>query len=120
MARAAAPARRIDRGDVRGGAPGAMNTDETITTQPEATPPEPPEPKQDAGSPSDQPTAAHSGAGEQPAPAPAEAHAEAEEAQPPQAQPPRAARREDEYDEEPGDDIGNRAPGRGPPDDIGN
>jgi small subunit ribosomal protein S1 len=90
-----------------------MNTEDTTTTQPEATPPERLESKQD-----------HSGEAPPPQAAPAEvsaSHAEAASPEPPApARPPHAARKAEEYEEEPGDDIGNRLPGARLPDDIGN
>ncbi|APR85191.1 SSU ribosomal protein S1p [Minicystis rosea] len=100
-------ASRGDRGDVRGGARDAMNTDETTTNQSEATPPERSESQ---GSQPEQ------GSHSQPEQGNDASTTPAVEAQPDPAPPQRAR----EESEEPGDDIGNRVAGGGVPDDIGN
>jgi small subunit ribosomal protein S1 len=120
-----------------------MNTDETTTNQPEATPPERTESNPDTGSatstpqaasdPSPAPVAAPAGDAEAapaqsgapsaaPAAAPAGEPAVATEAAPAaEAAPPARVRTgREEQEEEPGDNIGNRLPGGRPPDDIGN
>ena len=102
-----------------------MNTEDTTTTHPEApaseaqqhvvepigeTPdPAPPqaEPSLAAAKPE------HAEASPETESATPEAAADAQPSAPPRP-------RKEEPDEEPGDDVGNRLPGRGPPDDIGN
>jgi small subunit ribosomal protein S1 len=76
-----------------------MNTDENTTTPAEATPPEP-----HTTEPSTPTTATHDEGGDPP---------------PPQIAAPTRKPGED-WEELPGDNIGNRLPGAGPPDDIGN
>ncbi|MFS8071442.1 MAG: 30S ribosomal protein S1, partial [Byssovorax sp.] len=76
-----------------------MNTDENTTTPAEATPPEP-----HTTEPSTPTTATHDEGGDPP---------------PPQIAAP-ARKSEKDWEELPGDNIGNRLPGAGPPDDIGN
>jgi small subunit ribosomal protein S1 len=95
-----------------------MNTDENTTTPPEATLPARPETDQGAG-------AEHSTEASPPASPSAEASAETADAAPESAPPParpiattRVAG--EDWEEQPGDDIGNRLPGARLPDDIGN
>lgn len=98
-----------------------MNSDENTTTLPEATLPAPPETDEGAAAsrPSEEaPPAAPSTDG--PAVS-AEAEQPSGDPSPPEiAAPVRAARSGEDWEEQPGDDIGNRLPGGRLPDDIGN
>ena len=77
-----------------------MNTDENTTTPAEATPPE-----RNSTEPSTSTAATHEEGGDPP---------------PPQVAEPARVNAREEYEELPGDNVGNRLPGAGPPDDIGN
>ena len=77
-----------------------MNTDENTTTPAEATPPE-----LHTTEPSTSTPATHDEGGDPP---------------PPQVDEPTRTKPREDWEELPGDNIGNRLPGKGPPDDIGN
>jgi small subunit ribosomal protein S1 len=100
-----------------------MNTEET-TPQAEAQPPEPPEKKEPQAAHEPEAAAAPAAAAEParaPEPAAEPTHApEAAAAEPPAPPAPPPRKRQEEWEEEPGDDIGNRLPGARLPDDIGN
>ncbi|MFO0755812.1 MAG: S1 RNA-binding domain-containing protein [Byssovorax sp.] len=89
-----------------------MNTDDNTTTTAEPAP-APPAPEQGTST-----SSAPSAAGDDPPPpAKAEASPEPSDAQP---EAPKAKARAEDWEELPGDDIGNRMPGNHVPDDIGN
>ncbi len=93
-----------------------MNTENTENTSAEATPPNEPSTEAPSSDASSAQAEAHD-ATPAPAPAPKAPSDDADDDPPP---PQKAATAKAEADEEPGDDIGNRLPRGGLPDDIGN